>query len=456
MPNAAVSPSAAASIHTAPAAEAVVTWGIVTDVHYADAPAIGTRVYRDSLPKVRQACGDISAAAADFIIELGDFKDTDVSQHCDEVPTPHCVNLTVDYLRTIDAAMSAGFAGPRYHVLGNHDVDVLNQSIVLANEANSAPMAGPGYYSWSFPPASPPAPPVGADTAGCLAIERGGGSNQGGSTVQPQADAYVWVVHPDGTRNWVQFPTAGCAARALAIGNISAFPKRHGGQGAYGLNATQSAVACAQDGSGPHCSLPLPTPLPPPLPRRQPVRFIVLNGDYTEHDEAWADLDQPFPGEAWDRANVPTFQMEWLAEQLEAANEAGQRVIVFLHYRLDGGPGGPVGQGLGPPMPPGNRPWVDDCTLQNAGVVRALLERWPGLVLATFSGHDHVPHPPWTKMTAGKPLYWTHAAMVEGHFPTNNAYSVVTLRSDCSIVVKGYGNATSAIITGPANCSLVL
>ena len=32
--------------------------------------------------------------------------------------------------------------------------------------------------------------------------------------------------------------------------------------------------------------------------------------------------------------------MEWLAEQLEAAKAAEQKVIVFVHYRLDGGPGG--------------------------------------------------------------------------------------------------------------------
>ena len=39
---------------------------------------------------------------------------------------------------------------------------------------------------------------------------------------------------------------------------------------------------------------------------------------------------------------VSTSQMEWLAEQLEAAKAAEQKVIVFVHYRLDGGPGGPV------------------------------------------------------------------------------------------------------------------
>ena len=86
---------------------------------------------------------------------------------------------------------------------------------------------------------------------------------------------------------------------------------------------------------------------------------------------------------------------------------------MFIHYRLDGGPGGPVGTGLGS-ADAANRAWVDDCTLENADVVRALLERYPGQVLATFSGHDHVPKPPWTQEALGKPCYFTHRGLVEG------------------------------------------
>ena len=40
----------------------VVKFGIITDVHYADADPEGTRIYRDSLPKVIKATADISAA----------------------------------------------------------------------------------------------------------------------------------------------------------------------------------------------------------------------------------------------------------------------------------------------------------------------------------------------------------------------------------------------------------
>lgn len=88
---------------------------------------------------------------ADFMIELGDFKDTDVSQHCDKNPSPHCVNITVGFLSAIETAFYEGFSGPHYHVLGNHDVDILNQSIVLENERNApVQQGGNGYYRFDL------------------------------------------------------------------------------------------------------------------------------------------------------------------------------------------------------------------------------------------------------------------------------------------------------------------
>ena len=151
---------------------------------------------------------------------------------------------------------------------------------------------------------------------------------------------------------------------------------------------------------------------------------------------------------------MPTWQMEWLAEQLDSALAAHQRVVVFVHFRLDGGVGGPVGRGLGPACPPHNRAWIDDCTLQNGAAVRAVLERHPGLVLATFSGHDHTPIPAWTRQDVSSPVYWTHHGLIEGHYPASNAYSLVTIHSDCSLMVQGFGNATSASLPGPPNCTV--
>lgn len=327
--------------------DTIVSFGIVTDVHYADVPPLGNRIFRDSLPKMQDALRSITNANASFVIELGDFKDTDTTYwECNKNPSPGCINLTVGYLQHIESVFQKGFDGPHFHVLGNHDVDILNQSTVLANEVNNGVEIDTGTlgaYSWQWPP---------------------------------------------------------------------------------------------------HTSRP-------------PLRFIVLNGDYTNADVPWSDLDLPFPGESWDKANIPTFQLTWLAEQLESAVAFNQKVVVFVHNRLDGGPGGPVNCSNATKCGQlNNRAWVDDCTLENAAVVRDVLEAHSGLVLATFSGHDHVPHPPFSQERVGKPIYWTHAGMVEGYHNNSNAYSVVEIESDCTIVVRGFANATSARILGPHGCRI--
>ena len=67
-------------------------------------------------------------------------------------PSAHCTNITVGFLRSIEDAMAA-YAGPRFHLLGNHDVDILNQSSVFANihDSDAAGMnvqvGGQGYSS---------------------------------------------------------------------------------------------------------------------------------------------------------------------------------------------------------------------------------------------------------------------------------------------------------------------
>jgi hypothetical protein len=346
----------AAALAATPPAKEVASFGIITDVHYADADTSGTRYYRDSLPKVRASIADLASRSTDFLIELGDFKDTDVGSGCGKgKATPACINLTLSFLATIEAEM-ATFPGPRFHLLGNHDVDVLNQSAVL-NATTNSPVTdpgGPGYYSFDFPFAPEP---VGNDTDGCL--------------VRDGVD--VWIVHADGTRNWLSMPPAGASDAARPIADASAYPKRHGGKGAYNLDADQSAAAFAQRCHGCVCDgVGLPAALPSPPPEHAaPLRFIALNGDYTADDVPWADLDGgAVPGASWDDAHVPTTQMEWFAEQLQQARASAQRVIVFIHYRLDGGPGGPVGTGLGPSSVP-NRAWVDECTLKNAPVAHA-------------------------------------------------------------------------------------
>jgi hypothetical protein len=77
-----------------------------------------------------------------------------------------------------------------------------------------------------------------------------------------------------------------------------------------------------------------------------------------------------------------------------------------------------------------------------------------GVVLATFSGHDHAPFPAYTVASGGHPMYFTHAALVEGPRSNSNAYSVVDVMEDCSIVVKGYKNASSVTHPGPPGCTI--
>ncbi len=99
------------------AAAAPLRFGVVTDVHYADREPAGTRFYRQALSKMR-ACVDLmNSEKVDFFIELGDFKDQDVKPN---------EASTLEFLRAVERVF-AGFKGPRFHVLGNHDTDSITK-----------------------------------------------------------------------------------------------------------------------------------------------------------------------------------------------------------------------------------------------------------------------------------------------------------------------------------------
>ena len=51
-------------------------FGVITDTHYADREPSGTRHYRDSMLKMQEAIREFNRKNLDFIIELGDMKDT--------------------------------------------------------------------------------------------------------------------------------------------------------------------------------------------------------------------------------------------------------------------------------------------------------------------------------------------------------------------------------------------
>jgi alkaline phosphatase len=119
-------------------ASAPLRFGVVTDVHYADRPPAGTRFYRLGLSKLR-ACVDLmNSQGVDFLIELGDFKDQDVN------PTEAS---TLGFLGSIEEVFR-GFRGPRYHVLGNHDVDSITKEQFQSGIVNTGVERTRTWYSF--------------------------------------------------------------------------------------------------------------------------------------------------------------------------------------------------------------------------------------------------------------------------------------------------------------------
>lgn len=126
---------------TPPNGRVAVRFGMLTDMHYADAPTTGssTRYYRQSLAKTREAVAALRAQRPDFLVELGDMKDM-VSGEPD--------TKTLAYLVAMEAELQQ-FRGPTYHVLGNHDLDNLSKQQVLANTTNTGINPGRAYYALS-------------------------------------------------------------------------------------------------------------------------------------------------------------------------------------------------------------------------------------------------------------------------------------------------------------------
>jgi 3',5'-cyclic AMP phosphodiesterase CpdA len=114
-------------------------FGIITDLHYADIDPSGARSYRESLVKLEECIRVMNDQKADFLVELGDFKDQDKVN-----PTE---GKTLSYLRRIEDVFEK-FDGPRYHVLGNHDVDSLSKPQFLKSARNLGIPLDQSYYSF--------------------------------------------------------------------------------------------------------------------------------------------------------------------------------------------------------------------------------------------------------------------------------------------------------------------
>jgi len=108
------------TVKAATAAEAF-SFGLVTDVHYADVPPKGSRHYRDSQAKLRQAVAAFNERKLPMMVELGDFIDAGPNK-----------DDTLKYLAVIRKDFEA-FRGQRHFVLGNHCLDRMTKKDFLDN-----------------------------------------------------------------------------------------------------------------------------------------------------------------------------------------------------------------------------------------------------------------------------------------------------------------------------------
>lgn len=109
---AALSPSLAAAADDKPDLPKL-RIGLVTDLHYADKPAKGTRHYRETPRKLAEAAEKFASEKPDFVVELGDLVDAADSV---EVERKWLDRIARDFAKT---------SSERHCVLGNHCVDAL-------------------------------------------------------------------------------------------------------------------------------------------------------------------------------------------------------------------------------------------------------------------------------------------------------------------------------------------
>lgn len=115
-----------------------IRFGLTTDSHYADREHSGTRYYRHSIDKMNEFVEVMNKEKVDFVVHLGDFKDEDPKQQAQD---------TLRYLNTLEKAY-AKFNGPRFHCVGNHDVDSITKIQFLNHIENTGIEKDKSYYSF--------------------------------------------------------------------------------------------------------------------------------------------------------------------------------------------------------------------------------------------------------------------------------------------------------------------
>ena len=89
--------------------------GLITDLHFADKETAGSRHYRETPAKLKEAIAKFKSLKTDFVVELGDL--------VDKAPS---VETELSYLNAIDKQLKQ-VPGDKHYVLGNHCVDTLTK-----------------------------------------------------------------------------------------------------------------------------------------------------------------------------------------------------------------------------------------------------------------------------------------------------------------------------------------
>lgn len=129
-----LSPSLLASTHRTDSLKI----GILTDAHFAESDTRGTRHYRESIPKLKEAVKVFKDQGVDLAVEIGDFIDAADSRSR---------GAELAFLRQIDHQfMKVGV--PRLYVLGNHCVYSLSKKDFLNTVGQESSFSSRDVNGW--------------------------------------------------------------------------------------------------------------------------------------------------------------------------------------------------------------------------------------------------------------------------------------------------------------------
>ena len=117
-----------------------VRFGLATDSHYAEREPANNRFYRQALQRMAEFTAEMNKEQVDFVMHLGDFKDENPNKNSRD---------TLQYLIELEKRY-AQFKGPKYHCVGNHDVDSITKNQFLSNIENTGIPKNESFYSFDL------------------------------------------------------------------------------------------------------------------------------------------------------------------------------------------------------------------------------------------------------------------------------------------------------------------